>query len=81
MTLIAMPLLQPFMQEQETIVSTMTPLEPDDAGDVIRPFEERFDMKRIMLGIGLILVYTVFSIYLISPPVKKYIQSHGDRIE
>ncbi len=32
-----------------------------------------------MFGIGLILVYAMFSIYLISPPVKKYIHSHAER--
>ena len=81
MILIALPLLQPFLQEQENIVSTIAPQDPDDAGVEILPFEKRINLNRIMLGIGLILVYAVFSIYLISPPVKKYIQTHGERIE
>jgi phage FluMu protein Com len=77
MSLIALPLLQPFIQDQENIV--IAPLDAaDDASVVIRPWEERFDLKRIMFGIGLILVYAIFSIYLISPPVRKYIHSHGD---
>jgi hypothetical protein len=79
MTLIALPLLQPFMQDQEHIVNQIVPDDVDDASVRIRPFEERIDLKRIMFGIGLILVYTIFSLYLISPPVKKFIQSHGDR--
>jgi hypothetical protein len=79
MTLIALPLLQPFMQDQENIVAAIVPDHEDDASVGIRPFEERIDLKRIMLGIGLILAYAMFSIYLISPPVKKYIQSHGER--
>ncbi len=81
MTLIALPLLQPFMQEQENIVNTVAPADVDDiAADVgIRPFEDRIDLKRIMLGIGLILVYALLSLYLISPSVKNYIQSHGER--
>ena len=80
MTLIALPLLQPFMQDQENIVNSIGPDEnADDAPIGIRPFEDRIDLKRIMIGIGLILVYTLVSLYLISPTVKKYIQSHGDR--
>jgi hypothetical protein len=79
MTLIALPLLQPFMQDQENIVKAIVPEGVDDASVGIKAFEDRFDLKRIMLGIGLILLYAVFSIYLISPPVKKYIQSHGER--
>ena len=80
MTLIALPLLQPFMQDPENIVNPVTPDEnSDDAPVGIRPFEDRIDLKRIMIGIGLILVYTLVSLYLISPTVKKYIQSHGDR--
>ena len=75
MALIALPLLQPFIQEQETIVKPIVPEGVDDASVGIQPFEERIDLKRIMFGIGLVLVYAAFSIYLISPPVKKYIQS------
>ena len=79
MTLIALPLLQPFMQDQENIVNAIAPENVDDASVGIRPFEDRIDLKRIMFGIGLILVYAAFSIYLISPPVKKYIYSHVER--
>jgi hypothetical protein len=81
MTLIALPLLQPFMQEQETIVNVNSApsADVDDAVVGIRPFEDRIDLKRIMVGIGLILVYAALSLYLISPSVKKYIQMRGDR--
>jgi hypothetical protein len=81
MTLIALPILQPFMQDQENIVNSIAPESADDAdADVgIRPFEDRIDLTRIMIGIGLILVYALVSIYLISPSVRRYIQSHGDR--
>jgi hypothetical protein len=80
MTLIALPILQPFMQDQENIVNPITPADNvDDAPVGIRPFEDRFDLMRIMIGIGLILVYALVSLYLISPTVRKYIQSHGER--
>jgi len=79
MTLIGLPLLQPFLEDQEKIVSPIVPQDPDDAQFGIRPFEERIDLRRIMVGIGLIMVYALFSLYLISPSVKRYISSHGER--
>jgi DNA-directed RNA polymerase subunit RPC12/RpoP len=77
--LVALPLLQPFLEDQESIVSPITPQGDDERDVFIRPFEERIDLKRIMAGIGLILLYVIFSLYLISPSVKKFIHSHGDR--
>jgi hypothetical protein len=77
--LVALPLLQPFLQEPESIVSQVIPTDPEDGNVGILPFEDRFDFKRIMAGIGLILVYVIFALYLISPPVRKFIQGRGDR--
>ena len=73
--LVALPLMQPFMAEPDSIVSQIVPKDEDEVNQVIRPWEERIDLKRIMIGIGLILVYAAFSLYLISPPVKKFIHS------
>jgi len=77
--LIGLPLLEPFLQDQEKIVSAVVPQDSNDETVGLRPFEDRFDLRRIMVGIGLILVYAVFSLYLISPSVKKFIHSHGER--
>jgi hypothetical protein len=77
--LVALPLLQPFLQDSDSIVSQVIPTEPEDSNAVIRPFEERIDLRRIMAGIGLILVYVIFALYLISPPVRKFIHGRGDR--
>jgi hypothetical protein len=77
--LVALPLLQPFLQDADSIVSHVIPTDPEDLNVGIRPFEERIDLKRIMAGIGLILLYVIFSLYLISPPVRKFIHKSGDR--
>jgi hypothetical protein len=77
--LVALPLLQPFLQEPENIVRQVTPTDPEDSNVGIQPFEDRIDLKTIMAGIGLILLYVIFALYLISPPVKKFIHKSGDR--
>jgi hypothetical protein len=77
--LIALPLLQPFLQDQDSIVSVIIPQSPEEGNVGIRPFEERINLQTIMAGIGLILVYVIFSLYLISPAVKKFIHQRGDR--
>jgi hypothetical protein len=79
MSLIGLPLLEPFLQDQESIVRNVVPQDFNDDNMGIRPFEERIDLRRIMVGIGLILIYAVFSLYLISPSVKKFIFTHADR--
>ena len=45
----------------------------------IKRWEDRLDTNRIALGVAVILVYALLSMYLISPPVKKYIRSRSDR--
>jgi hypothetical protein len=77
--LVALPLLQPFLEDAESIVSPIVPQAPEESDVGIRPFEERIDLKRIMAGIGLILVYVIFALYLISPPVKRFIQGRPDK--
>ena len=59
-------------------MSPIVPQDPDDQNIGIRPFEERIDFRRLMAGIILILVYVVFSLYLISPPVKRFIHNRGN---
>jgi len=79
MTLIAMPLVEANFQDADKIISVIRPEDADDTNMRIKPVEDRIDTRRISLGIALILVYAVLSLYLISPPVKKYIQSRPDR--
>ena len=49
------------------------PKDLDESDVEIKPFEERIDTQRIELGVVFIVIYAVLSLYLMSPPVKKYI--------
>ena len=45
---------------------------PDDEDVEIKPITDRLDLQRIEGGLIVILLYALLSIYLMSPPVKKY---------
>jgi hypothetical protein len=47
-------------------------VDPDQADIVIPSVVDRLDTQSLSLGIGLIVVYAAVSVYLISPPVKRY---------
>jgi hypothetical protein len=80
MTLIALPLIEAnFAAPDQIIDLNAKPGEVDDAPLRIKSLEERLDAKRIQAGAGLALVYAFLSLYLMSPPVKKYIQSRAAR--
>ncbi len=73
MGLVAGPIIDVITQDQEQIVTVVRPKGFDDTNTGIKPMEERLDTRKIMVGIGLIVLYAVVSLYLISPPVKRYI--------
>jgi len=79
MTLIALPLVEANFQDADKIISIIRPEDADETNMRIKPLEDRIDTRRISLGITLILVYALLSLYLISPPVKKYIRPNADR--
>ncbi|MFI5457288.1 MAG: hypothetical protein ACHRXM_17720 [Isosphaerales bacterium] len=79
MTLIALPIVQANFEAPDKFTSIVKPEDPDDSNIRIKPLEDRIDTSRISLGIALILIYALLSLYLISPPVKKYIHSQLDR--
>jgi len=80
MTLIALPLIQAnFVAPEILIDRNAKSTNLDDAPVKIRPLEERLDANRIQAGAGLLLVYAFLSLYLMSPPVKKYIQTRAAR--
>jgi len=79
MTLIALPLVEANFQDADKIISIIRPQDADETNMRIKPLEDRIDTRRISLGIVLILVYALLSLYLMSPPVKKYIRPHADR--
>jgi phage FluMu protein Com len=77
--LIGAPIIQPNFDDQDQIVHEVRPDDPDVSDIGITPFADRLNFRRIALGITLILVYTVLSLYLISPPVKRFIHARGER--
>jgi hypothetical protein len=74
MTLIALPIAQANFEDPDKIISVLRPEDPEDSNMRIKPLEDRIDASRIAAGIGLILVYALLSLYLISPPVKRYVR-------
>jgi hypothetical protein len=73
LTLIAMPLIQPYFQDVEKLTRIVNPDDLDVGPYQIEQAEKQIDIQRIELGVTLIMVYTVLSWYLMSPPVKRYI--------
>jgi phage FluMu protein Com len=74
LALVALPIGQAMLEDQEKILTDINPRDVDDTDKAIKPFEERIDSQKIALGVALILVYAIVSLYLISPPVKRYFQ-------
>jgi len=80
MTLIGLPLIEAYWGVQDQIiVRNAKSTDLDLAPVAIVSVEERLDTHRIQAGAGLVLVYAFLSLYLMSPPVKKYIQSRAAR--
>jgi phage FluMu protein Com len=73
MLLVAGPILEVVTQDQAEIVTNVRPQSTDDTNTEIKPMEERLDTRRITVGIGLIILYAIVSLYLISRPVKRYL--------
>jgi hypothetical protein len=79
-SLIAWPIIHPMIEDQDKIITESKPVDAEDSSVSFKAFEDRMDTERIKLGFGLILVYALLSVYLISPVVKKYIvHSRGER--
>ncbi len=79
MTLIALPLIEAnFAAPEQIIDPNAKSTDPGDAPVRIRSLQERLDARRgvgrIQAGASLLLVYAILSLYLMSPPVKKYVQ-------
>jgi hypothetical protein len=75
--LIVLPIFEANCVEKEQMITKVTaPREGEDAYEMtdleIKPLVDRLDQQRITLGVVLIFVYAGLSIYLNSPPVKRY---------
>jgi phage FluMu protein Com len=76
MSLIALPIYQATFADQEAVVTKVNkkdnPDSLDDEDMQIIPITERLRMDKIKGGLIVILLYVLLSIYLMSPPVKRY---------
>jgi len=80
--LIAFPIIQPMLVDQEQMINRdVKRVDEDDSDIAIKPWEDRIDSQRIMAGVAVIIIYAGLSLYLMSPPVKKYLfRCRGDRV-
>jgi hypothetical protein len=62
--LVAYPLVQPMLQDREQIVKEVKPPELDDSNIEIKSFEERINTQKIELGVVVLLIYAMLSLYL-----------------
>src|SRR5271165_5781683 len=76
MSLIALPIYQATFADQEAIVTKVAKKNTADSLDLedvqINPVTDRLDLQKIEGGLIVILLYALLSIYLMSPPVKRY---------
>jgi phage FluMu protein Com len=75
-SLIALPIIQATFADPATVVTKIARKDDPDAlsdEDVqINPITDRLDLQKIEGGLIVILIYALLSIYLMSPPVKRY---------
>jgi phage FluMu protein Com len=79
MAMVALPLVEVFLDDPQQIVVMEAKPDLEDSHVRIKPPEERIDTQRIIAGIGMIVVFAVLYMYLMSPPVRKYIHSRAAR--
>ncbi len=71
MAMIAMPLILINFQDADQIMAPIHTEDPDDAGVIIKPPEERINTRSLSIGITLLVIYAILSVYLMSPAVKR----------
>jgi hypothetical protein len=74
-SMIVLPIVEANLVAQDTIVEKVennNADDPDTEDVVIKPISERIDQSKISVGLTVIFLYVLLSIYLMSPPVKKY---------
>jgi len=77
MFLIALPLYQAHFPDRETVVTKVAKKDTPDSLDhedvQLNPITDRLDRQKIEGGLIVILLYAMLSVYLMSPPVKRYL--------
>jgi hypothetical protein len=79
MTLIAIPLFEAYFADPAQIMKESRSNDLELAPFEIKPPEERIDQRKIKAGAGVLIIYAFLAIYLMSPPVKKYMHSRAAR--
>jgi hypothetical protein len=79
MIMIALPLFEAYFADPAQVIRESQSNDLDLAPVVIKPPEERIDQKKIKAGAGVLILYAVLAVYLMSPPVKKYMSSRAAR--
>ncbi|HZW32600.1 MAG TPA: hypothetical protein VFF52_17935 [Isosphaeraceae bacterium] len=80
--LVGIPLVRTFWTDQERIITEVhstSDEEVDTPGIGLVPYQDRLDVARVKVGFVLVFIYAILSVYLMSPPVKKYV--HSSRAE
>lgn len=75
MALIALPIIQANFDAPEHVIVPANSTDLDDEDVKIRPLEERLDSQRLTLGVVLLLGCAGIVLYVMSPPVKKYVHA------
>ena len=75
-SLIALPIIQANFADRETVVTRVAKKDQleslEDEDIVIKSVAERIDQQKLTTGLTVVFLYAVLSIYLMSPPVKRY---------
>jgi len=79
MALVAIPLLKATLGDSQQTVQEVKPVDVDDSDILIKPIEDRIDLRPITFGVTFLVIYAILSVYLMSAPVKKYVHSRLDR--
>ncbi|MDG3003208.1 hypothetical protein [Paludisphaera mucosa] len=75
--LIGVPIFEANFADQSDVVTRSTATADDPYANELsdyeyKPLVDRLDQQRITLGVTFIIVYALFSVYLNSPPVKRF---------
>jgi hypothetical protein len=85
--LIVLPIFEAnFVAREDLAIQVTAPRAGDEAAELadveIKPLADRLDQTRLKLGVTLIFVYAALSVYLNSPPVKRYFaRRHAQRLQ
>ena len=79
MILVATPIVEVILADHKQVAKPVANANVNDFDVSIIPPEDRLDMQRIMYGISITVIFAVLYVYLMSPPVKRYIHSRAPR--